>query len=373
MKKNILFIITKGSIGGAQKFVVEQIEILEKTANYNLFLATNQEGWLTNKLEGTIQAVFLDTNIEKRKSFSYLIKLHSFIKKNNIQLVICNSANGGLYGRLATIFTNCQSIYVSHGWSSVYNGGRFTWLLNKIEKGLALLGQSVLCVSKVDFEIAKSIIKIPVEKLKLINNSMYPMSFISVNNNTSYKKQILTVARLSPPKRIDLLIEAMVYLPECHLTIVGNGEEFEKLETLIKQLNLQNISMIGEIKGFKDFKRFDIFALISDSEGLPFSAMEALSAGLPLVLSNVGGCSALIEQNGVLVANNKESIYEGINTCILNKVAFAKKSLELFDSQFNLKYTSTKYITYYKEIIHKKNIGITTNHKHRNNLEYHQR
>ena len=134
MKKTILFIITKSETGGAQKFVSEQIRCLSNTKSWNCLLATNTEGWLTQSVENTIhdKKMLLDTKITNIFSISYLIKLIRFIKKNKPDLIIANSANGGLYGRLAGIFTKTKVIYVSHGWSSIYNGGRFKFIFNFI-------------------------------------------------------------------------------------------------------------------------------------------------------------------------------------------------------------------------------------------------
>ncbi|WP_254434363.1 glycosyltransferase [Proteus mirabilis] len=60
-----------------------------------------------------------------------------------------------------------------------------------------------------------------------------------------------------------------------------------------------------------------MFVLCSDSEGLPMSAIEAGSAGLPLILSDVGGCSELIysfnkKSNGLLINNNVDELLEAL-------------------------------------------------------------
>lgn len=54
-----------------------------------------------------------------------IFKISSALKEFNADLVISNSATAGLYSRLAKIFYRHKHIYVSHGWSCIYNGGRF--------------------------------------------------------------------------------------------------------------------------------------------------------------------------------------------------------------------------------------------------------
>ncbi|EKO3067418.1 glycosyltransferase, partial [Escherichia coli] len=59
---------------------------------------------------------------------------------------------------------------------------------------------------------------------------------------------------------------------------------------------------------FYNYHEYDLFSLISDSEGLPMSGLEAHTAAIPLLLSDVGGCFELIEGNGLLVENTEDDI-----------------------------------------------------------------
>lgn len=163
--------------------------------------------------------------------------------------------------------------------------------------------------------------------------------------------KILTVSRLSPPKRVGLLVEAMQYFPEEELTVVGGGEYFEELEQFINSKKIGNVILKGEIPGFNEFHQYDLFALISDSEGLPFSAMEAMYFGLPLILSDVGGCSSLIDNNGELVNNTVLSIKKGIQNCKLNHLKYSLASKKLFNEKFNLKNKLVAYTNYYDQIM----------------------
>ena len=59
-----------------------------------------------------------------------------------------------------------------------------------------------------------------------------------------------------------------------------------------------------------------VFSLISDSEGLPLSALEAMSSELPIILSDVGGCFELIDENGILVKNNVNEMTQIISLAL---------------------------------------------------------
>lgn len=339
--KKILFIITKSGNGGAQKWTKEQIDICFDI--FECYLATDKDGWLCHNV--TVNNTLLNSLIHKRFSIAYLSILIKFIKHHNIDLIVASSANAGIYARLAGMLSkNLKVIYVSHGWSSIYNSGRLVSIYTKIESLLAKITDSVLCISSKDYKDALGIIKIDSDKLKLIYNKILPLKKSIKPNNKRLK--LLTVARLVPPKRVDLLIKSIKGL-NIELHVVGDGEQKQSLMSM----SCDNVFFHGEIDAFDEFYKYDIFVLISDSEGIPLSALEAMCTGMPLVLSDVGGCCELIKQNGSLVQNNMKSISNGIKSCIKNYDTFATNSKQLFDKRYNLLNFQDEYIEYYKSIL----------------------
>ena len=330
---NILFLITKSEVGGAQKWVREQLELLPE--QYTGFLWTNCEGWLSKNL--SVQCTF-NKAIEKRFSIFFIIKLFFFLRNKRISLVVASSANAGLYSRLACFFTKVPVIYVSHGWSSIYNGGRLTKFYNFVEKILSNLTCKIICVSNSDLVKARSVIGINEEKLILIPNKVRPnyrqRDFVCANNNVPIR--LLTLARLKRPKRFDILIEAVADTEDTELHVFGDGPD---LVHLMEQCQAQNWSQIffhGEVSDFCDFCNYDAFILISDSEGMPCSAIEAMASGLPLILSNVGGCVELIDGNGVLVINDVNAIKEAVNELKNQRLPWSHNSKKLFEEKHNL-------------------------------------
>lgn len=350
MKKTILFIITKSETGGAQKFVYEQISTLSSTNKWDFLLATNIKGWLTQSLENIIEDkhMLIDSRIEGLFAVGYLLNLIRFINKNKPDLIVANSANGGVYGRIASFLTQTKVIYVSHGWSSIYNGGSLKFILNFIEKLLSYITTSILCVSEKDKAKAIEILKIAPSKLIVIPNSILPIDS-SVHKHIA--ADIVTVCRLAPPKRIDILIEAMSLLPDYCLHIVGDGPQLSALQKIVNDRNLKNIQFRGYTPNFREFSQYKVFCLISDSEGMPMSAIEAMSCGLPLVLSNVGGCSEVIQNNGLLVANVAYRIADCIKEVMGKHQKFSNASKNLFEAKFNLRNTIHIFESYYAGII----------------------
>lgn len=149
------------------------------------------------------------------------------------------------------------------------------------------------------------------------------------------------------PKRADLFIEAAKKMPDMDFYLVGNGPLSDDLKSL-SQDNDKNIFFLGEINNFKSYCDFDIFVLCSDSEGLPMSAIEAGSAGLPLILSDVGGCSELIyssnnQVNGLLINNNIENIVESLTTITDNYPTYYNAAQNL-RYEFDIESVANDYI-----------------------------
>jgi len=346
--KSILFITTKSEVGGVQKFVKEQIEISSDL--FNVCLCSNKEGWLTKQVDNKLKGTFLSKSIERKISIFFLIELSRYIKKNKISLVITNSANAGFYGRIAAFFTKSKSCYFSHGWSSVYNGGKLSFLLNYIERLLAYISKKVICVSDNDYQIALDKIGIPKNKLVVIKNAVIP-TYKKREQVEIKKLKVIALARFANPKRIDLMIHAFEKMPDTELSIAGSGPDFNIWKDYVSERKIENVKLLGEIQSFDAFNQFDVFMLISNSEGLPISAIEAMSAGLPLILSNVGGCPELIKDNGVLVENNINSIVNAVKQIQENYTQYQSNSLSLYNSTFNLNNVKENYINLYKSLI----------------------
>lgn len=346
---NILFTITKSEIGGAQKFVKEQIDIT--TNIFNVYLCTNQQGWLSQQCASKVKGQLFAKQIESKSSLSFIYVLYKYIKKNNISLVITNSANAGFYGRLAAFFARVPSCYISHGWSSVYNGGKLSGVLNVIEQILSIISSKVICVSDNDYKIAINKIGIAPAKLLILKNAIFPI----VNHVSHFTKNdtftMIALARFAKPKRIDLMIDAFKNLPNFQLHLAGDGPELKFWQDYVAVNNITNITFLGEVPSFNCFLNYDGFMLISDSEGLPISAIEAMSAGLPLILSNVGGCPELIKNNGILVNNASDDIINAIIKLQQQQAEMSANSKLLYNECFNLNNNANKYIAIYLNII----------------------
>ena len=103
------------------------------------------------------------------------------------------------------------------------------------------------------------------------------------------RKRLLAMGRMTSQKGFDLLLEAFSSLapefPDWTLTILGDGEDREKLEAQAKKLMLEDrIQMPGSVKEPEPILRgSDLYVLPSRFEGFPLALLEAMGCGLPCV------------------------------------------------------------------------------------------
>lgn len=111
--------------------------------------------------------------------------------------------------------------------------------------------------------------------------------------------KLLFVGRLSRVKGIEAIMEATANMQgKAHLTIVGDGEERASLENLIREKNLQDkVWLAGgcapaEVQQY--YRQCDILVMNSVVEGKPMVILEAMSYGMPVVTTPVGGIPEMV-------------------------------------------------------------------------------
>lgn len=111
--------------------------------------------------------------------------------------------------------------------------------------------------------------------------------------------RLLFVGRLSKVKRIDEIIKAVENCKEdVVLTIVGDGEERTHLESLVETNRVKFTGALKPDQVKNEMIRGDIHVMNSVLEGKPMTIIEAMSYGMPIITTNVGGISELVEFGG---------------------------------------------------------------------------
>ena len=130
-----------------------------------------------------------------------------------------------------------------------------------------------------------------------------------------------------------------------------NDKDSINLDEVLKICAKSDIEFIGEVKRneLKNiFHGSDVFVLCSSREGLPQTALEAASTGMPLILSNVPGCKDCIDNNGRLFNyNNVFELIKCIEVYCNNPDILGLESLNsrnMIINQFEMKLISNEYL-----------------------------
>lgn len=311
----ILYLITKSEIGGAQIHLAHLLKYFSKGNEVALMSAPR--GWLND--EAGKYGVRIYPNIFFSNSFNpfRLLKAESLIRQTvrdfQPDLVCCHSSMAGFLGRLA-IKGRVPTIYTAHGFA--FTPAALFWRrISAIiaEKMVSRYAFKIIAVSEFDRELALKNHIAKSEKIVVIHNGVEIGPAKEKQN--SEPVEILSIGRLAYPKMPDLIIRSFAQLPtalkkKAHLKIAGSGPYQEELTGLINNLNVvDSVSLTGEIdheRILAILPRADIFILVTKHEGLPLTVLEAMSAGLPVIASSVGGVPEEVSDglSGVLIKDN---------------------------------------------------------------------
>lgn len=352
----ILYLITQGEQGGAQ-YYISTLAKAAKSQNMavNVAIGEKADNWLSQQIEATGGKFWPLKHLKRAPSplndilaIFELAKLYQNVKPDIIHL---NSSKAGIIGSLAALlhkisFHKVKIIYTAHGW--VFNEP-MPWPIKTayylMEKITASLKTKIICVSEFDRQIALQAKIAPAKKLITIHNGLtLPDNYfltketaleklkISQDNNTI----IVTIANFYPTKGLKYLIEATKILSTDYklpikTIIIGDGKLRHQLEQQIKNLELQNnVILIGSLLEASQYlKAFDLAVVSSVKEGFPYFLLEAMSAGLPIVATRVGGIPEIItgKKNGFLVeSKNPQMLADKIQQLAMNKTLMAEIS-----------------------------------------------
>lgn len=158
-----------------------------------------------------------------------------------------------------------------------------------------------------------------------------PYNIDSIQPNYEDDGYILYFGRISEEKGIMTLIKSISTLKNINLKIVGDGPQLSEIKNIVKSKNLDHINFLGPIWGdeLNNIISKAKFVIVPSKwyEPSPYSVIQALSFGKPVIGSNIGGISDLIihNNNGLLFENeNSEDLKEKILSLYSDKNSIKK-------------------------------------------------
>jgi phosphatidylinositol alpha-1,6-mannosyltransferase len=243
-----------------------------------------------------------------------LVMAASLVKKNSYQMCLAWSAlpAGAVAWLLKKIYRLPYLLWVSGpdipGFEQRY-ARLYPWLLPLLRQ---VWQNATPMIVKCQEEADMIHVFAPDLALEIIPNGADLAGFIPVMlTDTPGSLNVICVARLIERKGQHHLLQAVKPLNDegldVHLELVGTGDSLSAYQRLARSLGIERkVQFSGYIPREEiaaHYSRADVFVLPSYNEGMSLAALEAMAAGLPLVLTRTGGTQDLVEEgvNGFVI------------------------------------------------------------------------
>lgn len=330
----VVRIISELDFGGVEQVIANSVPNLFKRSDIELsILVLGKGGRISNFLIEQGIAVNIWNRRVRIPNFSLLFQLQNFFRNHNPDVVHCHGSEANFHGILAAKFAGVPKIIGEeigipnhHSfWKWIFRiaykqAHRVIAISEAVKKeivGLGEVGEEKVKViyNPIDYER----LEIGEERLEWIESKEFVQRTNLVRGKDAGEDKekadktfvFVTTCRLVPIKNLGRLIEAFAGLvrenpdKNLRLRIVGDGPESENLEKEIRDKGLENRV---EILGFQEdiwpfLFETDIFILPSLREGSSVSLAEAMTVGLPSIVTQVGGASEILgeSQSGFLI------------------------------------------------------------------------
>jgi glycosyltransferase involved in cell wall biosynthesis len=322
----ILLVVTKGDLGGAQKRVLNLATRLQDRGDDVTVGIGGFGDWLPAQLraEGINFTRFPNlSRLNPFKIIGWLFSFYRFLQDNDFDVVHLNSSSA-LAGTLPAYFAHVPSVFTFRGLSIISPNypaiaplKAFYWLAFRVL--IPFLDVGVFQCEH-DRSVASGRGLMPSNSV-VVRPGIDPDSIgyrgrheackrlqDMLDTDLANTKLIGSIGRLSPQKNYGFLLNAFKEVYDTHedarLVLIGDGELREKLETKAEALEIDPVvHFAGEVTGAaRLMKAFDVFVLPSLYEGVSMTLTEAVHAGVPVLASDVGG-------NRETVCDNKSALF----------------------------------------------------------------
>jgi glycosyltransferase involved in cell wall biosynthesis len=307
-RTRILFLITRAELGGGQTHVADLLRGLR--GDFDVHLGTGETGYLTeiarvlgiptHILPSLVQPLHLAKDI---MAFDECRRLIHEIRPD---LVHAHTSKAGLIGRAAAKLAGVPSVFTAHTWCFT-EGTSWKWKLigTPLERLAGGWCGRIINVSDAnrDLAVRKGVSK-PAKHVTIHNGIPdHPLRSLPAAHAVP---RIIMLARFAPQKAQSLLVKAVAGIEQpFELAFVGDGPTRNAVEQQVATAGLANRThFLGQRLDVPELlASADIFALFTHWEGFPITILEAMRAGLPSVVSDVGGVrEAVHESCGRIVA-----------------------------------------------------------------------
>lgn len=331
MSKRIRVLHVAEAAGGVERYLQDLFKFNDDNKVENMIITSNRyskDAFIDTKAKHII--IPMTHELSTRKDLESIKIIRKYIKSLKPDIVYAHSSKAGGLARLANIGLKNKVIYNPHGWAfNIEQSNKKRQFYGLVEKMLAPVTDKIVCISQSEINSALKNKICQSEKLQLIYNGI---DIEKVENTEPINREkvgipkdafvVGQVGRLSKQKSPDIFVKAAVKIkekiPNAFFLLVGDGDEREQVEYLIKQHNLEDsFKITGWIDNPSEYmKIMNIGTLLSRWEGFGLVLPEYMIDMVPVVASSVDAIPEIIKDNktGFLVnADSPEEVAKKVN------------------------------------------------------------
>lgn len=229
-------------------------------------------------------------------------ELEELLTKHSFEFIHCHAPIASIITRFVAAKHKVKLIYTAHGFHFYKGAPIGNWLFYPLEKYFSKYTDILITINQEDYARAtkkfraKRIEHIPGVGIHFEKYRDIPIKKNDIRKELGIPKEafvVLSIGEVNDNKNHETIIRAIkkTKMEDIYYLICGKGDRAEDLKKLSKELHLENrVKLLGFRDDIKEIcSCADIFAFPSKREGLGLAALEAMSAGLPLITSNVHG------------------------------------------------------------------------------------
>lgn len=269
------------------------------------------------------------------------VKLKKIIKKENYDIIHCNTPVGGALTRFAAKKARkngTEVFYTAHGFHFYKGAPLKNWLIYyPLEKYMSRYTDKLITITEEDYWIAKKKFHCDIFRIHGVGVDGKRFHPVSTEEKIARRKKlglrenyflILSVGELLPNKNqkmaINMMKELVTEHPDATLLIAGNGSERTNLVMQVLQSNLMDyVQFLDYCTNIEDYyQAADVLVACSYREGLPLNVVEAKMCGLPVIATDNRGHRELIKDKDNLInADDTRGMFEAVKRIIEGRSA----------------------------------------------------
>jgi len=309
----ILQVITLfDSIYGAQKHVLDLSVGLKERGN-EVIIVTGKKGIIAKQAD-LVNIEVIELSRFRRElnpiyDFLLIVKFIRLLYNIKPDYVHSHSSKAGIIARIACYLVRVPNSFTAHGWS-FESGIPFLRrnIYRIIETLIGFISHKVIAVSEFGKEFALNLRVINASKLVTIPYGVFDYGFENfIEKPENDKLKLIMVAGFREQKDHETLFKSLELVKDkdWEISFVGDGPYLDYFQSKSEEIGIANkCKFIGAITDVTNYYiNSDVKVLSTNWEGLPISILEAISFGLPVIATDVGGIKEeVIDQiNGILV------------------------------------------------------------------------